>query len=348
MKKTNPFSLTFGKPPKRMVQRLLQHDEIADELRAEEPSQQVFMVTGVRGVGKTVFMADLCNELADDKTWTVVFLNSSTDMLSGMLSQLASKGELATIFKSANINLSFFGFSVDLGRGTQIVDTEVALQKMLANMQKHGKRVLVAIDEATSTPAMREFASAFQIFLMQGLPVHLIMTGLYENINELQNEENLTFLYRAPKINLEPLSIGAMAKSYQSVFEIDEEEALGMARSTKGYSFAYQVVGYCRWKYGSGSSYLEQSKLYLEDYAYTKIWAELSGKDRKVLHGIATAESGKVKDVREKLGMGSNELSPYRDRLIKRGLIDGSNFGHLDFTLPFFDQFIIENYFEEE
>lgn len=345
METVNPFSLTFGKPPKRMIQRFSQHDEVMDELVSEEPSQQVFMISGIRGVGKTVFMADICNELTRDKRWTVVFLNSNTDMLAGMLSQLASKRELASIFQSADINLSFFGIGVGLNKGTQIVDTEVALQKMLAHMQKHGQRVLIAIDEVTSTKSMREFASAFQIFLMKGLPVYLLMTGLYENINELQNAENLTFLYRAPKVNLEPLSISAMADNYRSVFGITEEEALVMAKATKGYSFAYQVVGYCRWKYGD-DAYLERSRLYLEDYAYSKIWAELSHKDRKVLYGIATAGSSKVKEVREALNMSSNELSPYRDRLVKRGIIDGENYGYIGFTLPFFDAFVISNFIE--
>ncbi|MBR3317729.1 MAG: hypothetical protein IKG21_07965 [Atopobiaceae bacterium] len=35
---------------------------------------------------------------------------------------------------------------------------------------------------------MRVFAASFQVFLRQNLPVFLLMTGLYENINELQNE----------------------------------------------------------------------------------------------------------------------------------------------------------------
>lgn len=135
-----------------------------------------------------------------------------------------------------------------------------------------------------------------------------------------------------------------MAKSYKDVFEIGGDEALEMAKSTMGYSFAYQVIGYCRWNNGSDGDYLEQSRLYLEDYAYSKIWAELSDKDRMVLHGIATAESSKVSSVRAALGMDSNELSPYRDRLIKRGLIDGSSYGHLKFSLPFFGQFVIEHY----
>jgi len=41
------------------------------------------------------------------------------------------------------------------------------------------------------------------------------MTGLFENIDALQNEKNLTFLYRAPKVKLQPLDKGAVKQKYQ-------------------------------------------------------------------------------------------------------------------------------------
>ena len=76
-------------------------------------------------------------------------------------------------------------------------------------------RVLIAIDEVTSTPGMREFVHSFQMFVRQDLPVFLILTGLFQNIDLLQNKKGLTFLYRAPKITLSPLSIRAISRQYQ-------------------------------------------------------------------------------------------------------------------------------------
>ena len=69
------------------------------------------------------------------------------------------------------------------------------------------------------------------------------MTGLYENIYELQNDKALTFLYRAPKLILEPLNYTAVRKSYADIFQIDLETAEKMTSLTKGYPFAYQVLG---------------------------------------------------------------------------------------------------------
>ena len=51
----------------------------------------------------------------------------------------------------------------------------------------------MTIDEAVCNDTMKEFVSLFQIYMRQDLPVFLLMTGLYENIYELQNEKRSHF-----------------------------------------------------------------------------------------------------------------------------------------------------------
>lgn len=68
-------------------------------------------------------------------------------------------------------------------------DIENAIQAMLEVVKDKKKRVLITIDEATSNEEMKIFASAFQIFVRNELPVFLLMTGLFENIDALQNEK---------------------------------------------------------------------------------------------------------------------------------------------------------------
>ena len=105
-------------------------------------------------------------------------------------------------------------------------DVEIKIKKMLSVLKELGKRLLVAIDEVTNSSDLRAFASAYQIFLYEGYPFFLIMTGLYDNVRSLQNEKSLTFLYRAPKIYLEPLNINAIANSYRETFNISTEEEI--------------------------------------------------------------------------------------------------------------------------
>ena len=88
------------------------------------------------------------------------------------------------------------------------------LELMLENIKKHNKRLLISVDEVMNCEFVKVFVSSFQIFLRQDYPIFLLMTGLFENIYDLQNDKALTFLYRAPKIMLEPLSFTAVRKHY--------------------------------------------------------------------------------------------------------------------------------------
>ena len=42
---------------------------------------------------------------------------------------------------------------------------------------------------------------------------------------------------------------------------------------------------------------------------YDKVWSEMSNKDKKICNGIANTESGKIKDVRERLSLKTNEFN---------------------------------------
>lgn len=344
----NPYTLTFGKEPKQLIERVSQLEQVIDSFLEEPPTQQIYMITGIRGSGKTVFMTEAIRNIRSNKDWVCIELNPEKDLLESLAAKLSSENELARIFKSAEINLSFFGLGLEVKSATPITDIETALQKMLQSLDKKGKKVLIAIDEATNTQQMRTFAAAFQIFIRQDLPLYLLMTGLYENINALQNEKSLTFLYRAPKINLGPLNLGTVAQDYENVFKLSESDALVMAKTTRGYPFAFQVLGYFTWENPDNpSKALTLCRQYLDDYAYDKIWAELSREDKRTLHAIAQVKNGNIREIREILGKSSNEFNPYRQRLIRKGIISGDERGYIRMLLPFFDKYALVNFDSE-
>ena len=221
----NPFTLTFGKSPLEPVERPLQTMEIVDTFTAETVNQQMFIITGVRGSGKTVMMTEIARQLREREDWVVIELNPAADLLQGMLAKLNSNKVCAAIIKSAKIDLSFFGFGVAIEGVPPLTDTETAIITILEKLKKQDKRLLITIDEVTNNDYMKVFAGSFQIFVRQDLPVFLLSTGLYENIDELQNEKNLTFLFRAPKIQLKPLNQLAVMNKYKNIFQIDQDGA---------------------------------------------------------------------------------------------------------------------------
>jgi len=344
----NPYSLLFGKEPPQIISRTAQITHILNAFNNDIAPQQVFVITGVRGSGKTVMMTEISKKLQKDKTWITVELNPEKDMLEMLGASLSGENQLAQLFQKAEINLSFFGFGLSVKGSAPITNIEVALAKMLETLKKQGKKVLITIDEAINTKEMRLFASAFQILIRKDLPLYLLMTGLYENINDLQNEKNLTFLYRAPKVELKPLDVRMIAENYKKNLPVAEETAMQMARITKGYSFAFQVLGYFAFEQQEFTNeVINHFREYLEQYAYEKIWMELSQKDKLLTYGIAKTKSGKIAEIRQYLEIETNQFNPYRRRLIRKGIIDGSRYGYVYFTLPLFDEYVISMYESE-
>ena len=341
----NPFTLTFGKNPLESVERPVQNNEILDAFTSDTINQQMFIITGVRGSGKTVTMSKICHELSKRPDWIVLELNPATDLLQAILSKLYSNHLVSKLIKSSKIDLSFFGFGVSIDGATQITDSETAIVTILKKIQKEGKRVLFCIDEMSNNEYMKIFAGSFQIFVRQELPVFLLGTGLYENIDELQNEKSLTFLYRAPKIQMKPLNTQAIIRKYMDIFQMEREDAMQMANLTQGYPFAFQVLGYLTWNnHGDYQNVRTEYEQYLSEFVYDKIWSELSPKDRDVAKAIAEVESGKIKEIREYLSMETNQFNPYRKRLIKKGILSGETRGYVSFTLPLFAEYVIDNY----
>ena len=338
----NPFTLSFGKKPTQFISRLAQTTEILSDFTASIPSSQLYMLTGVRGSGKTVMLSTISQELRQHANWIVLELNPTRDLLTSLAAKLYAIPELHTLFVKAKFDFSAFGLGVTLENSAPVTDIETVIELMLKKMQENHKRLMITIDEVTANENIKIFTSAFQIFIRQDLPLYLLMTGLFENISEIQDNRELTFLYRAPKIILDPLNLNAIAASYQKILNVSPKVAQDMALTTKGYPFAYQVLGYL-W-------YQEQPKQladilpaldqYLQELVYQKVWQELSSQDRDVLAIIARKDKSRVKEIREVLDFSSSLMSVYRERLKQKGLIDTSYYGYLSLTLPRFENFI--------
>lgn len=210
----NPFTLSFGKKPLQYISRIMQTNQIIESFNAEIPSNQIFMITGVRGSGKTVMMTNIADEIRADESWIEVELNPMRDLLQSLAAKIYGIPEMHARFLKARLDFSAFGLGVSIEDAVPVTDIESVIERMLEQIQQDGKRLLITIDEAANSENIRIFASSFQIFIRRDYPIYLLMTGLYENLYDLQNDKSLTFLYRAPKLMLEPLNYTAVRKHY--------------------------------------------------------------------------------------------------------------------------------------
>ena len=344
---SNPFSISFGLEPKEYISRHQQTDRIIGAFTEESPSNHTFMLSGIRGSGKTVLLANITETFEKKKDWIVINTSPDMDILNSIAAHLYGRKSIHTIFTEAKIDLSGIGIGISLKNATPIYDISVALERLLEEISKKKLKVLIAIDEIVNNHNVRAFSGIYQILLRKKLPVFLLMTGLYENINNLQNEKTLTFLYRAPKVYLEPLNRFSISTSYKKVLGIDDKTAKEMAYLTNGYAYAYQVLGYLYWENvindqtAKGlSDILNEYDSTLSEYVYEKIWFELPETESKVVALLVKNGQMKNKDIREKLSLSDSQMAVYRDRLKRRGIIDTSRYGYFDLLLPRFREIV--------
>lgn len=351
----NPFTTSFGKEPRNFISRYEEENTIINSFTDEMPSQQVYMITGVRGSGKTALLTRVKKRLASERDWIIVELGAERELLNDLIAKLCDEPSLRKPIVDAQLNLSLFGISLGLKNSQPVNSAATALARILDTVKKQNKRLLITIDEASNSKSMRAFASEFQILLREDYPIFLIMTGLYKNIYDLQNEETLTFLYRAPKIALGRLNNTAVINSYKSIFGVSTEDAAIMAERVKGYAFAYQLYGSLKFEAfpdTSDDAVLGKYEEMLGELVYEKLWSELSIKDKEIMTaaasiGEAPIRTGELiaqynKQYPEKTAMNDKLMSVYRERLKREGLIDSPKYGYIQIALPGFSKYINE------
>ena len=329
----NPFILTFGREPINFIPRIDYLQEVKDNFYSETRPNQVFMITGVRGTGKTVLLSKLAKEFEKNKDWIVVDLNPERDMLNSLASQIYNNSKVKHLFLKAKFNLSFNGIGLSVENDKPSDDIESIISKMVEYLSEKDIKLLITIDDAANNQNIKVFAHTFQALLRKDYKVFMLMTGLYENISSIQNNKSLTFLSRVPKLILKPLNMPAIKDSYEEIFNIDSDIAVKMSKLTEGYAYAYQVLGYLMWEEEKKISkkLLSQFDQYLSEFVYDKIWEGLSEKEINIIIKISRNET---------LDMKPNEISVYRDRLIKYGVLESKQRGKLSFALPRFKEYI--------
>lgn len=337
----NPFVLTFGREPINLIPRIDFIQEIEESFYSETRPKQVYMITGVRGSGKTVFLSHMAKTFESNKDWVVVDLNPERDMLNSLVSQIYNNSKVKHLFLKAKINFSFNGLGVSIESEKPEADIETILFKMIDYLSSKDIKLLITIDDVTNNPNVKILAHTFQALLRKDYKVFMLMTGLYENISSLQNNKSLTFLSRSSQIILNPLDLPSIKCSYQEIFNLDDSEAVKMAKLTKGYAYAYQVLGYLFWNSSTktiSKKLLSEYDYYLKSFVYDKLWEGLSPKEADIL--IYLNETEDIKEIVENHKIDNKTLSVYRDRLIKYGVLTSKQRGKLSFALPRFKEYI--------
>ncbi|MBR5635500.1 MAG: hypothetical protein IKW81_01040 [Pseudobutyrivibrio sp.] len=339
----SPYSISFGRIPNQYISRSMLIEDIVDILNSNPVEEQAFKLTGIRGTGKTVTLTAIEKELKDDDQWIIVDVKSNSDISKELVASLYGEVPFLTSFIDTNLNLSAFGIGINIDKKSPVTSMDVILKKILGEVQKKNKKVLVVIDEARKTDELVDFIQEFQILIRNELPIYLIAAGLYEDIESLENADGLTFFLRATKYEMKPLNLTVIEDDYEKTLGVTEKVAKELATQTKGYAFAYQAFGKYMWE--SGEKEISKSVYALVDEAlavkvYDKIWSELREKEKWYLSFIVEKDTMSATELLELTKTNHNEWSEPRKRLIEKGILDGSERGVVKVKLPRFKEYV--------
>ena len=340
----NPFSLMYGRfPNESFVDRNYIADQIYNLFDSKNPPTMAYAITGVRGSGKTVLLRDIVNKFCEKDNWITIDLNFGSNLVLSLANKLLYAGRKFNLFLDwkFTINASFISLTIGNSKDS-VTDPEIIVEEMLKKIKTCNKRVLIAIDEVNNSKEIRYFANFFQMLIGHGYDVFLLMTGLEHNIVSLFNNKATSFLSRTPKIKLGPLDIGEIANKYKKYLSVSEENSIQLAKITKGYAFAYQVLGYYLYEYKNLSlkDILNKFDLYMRNNGYDVIFNDLTSTEKKLCLVLNKCESNSTTEVAKLSQMSSNNFNKYRTLLIEKGIIESIGYGKIYFALPRFNEFV--------
>ncbi|SJZ98150.1 Cdc6-related protein, AAA superfamily ATPase [Pilibacter termitis] len=352
----NPFNPQFGKIPPFFIGRQEIVAKISDGLNDTNSPYRTTLVSGMRGSGKTSLITDIAKEMNNSEEWLVVNVPMNENLLVNILGMLYKKAtpKMKKIFDRLNgVSFSALGFSFQINEKSQEFSYQVIFTEMLEILKENGISLLITIDEIQNSVQLREFASMYQVWIREEYDIAIIMTGLPHQISELQNEEVLTFLLRSKRVFLEPIHLMDIHATYQRSFASKgitfETEAIDFAtKSTKGYAYVFQLLGYYLWEKELHEKITKEDILTIlpavqEELfrnVISKVISELSDMDIQFLEAMSKNDLPvKLQTISEELGKPNNYLANYRARLLDCGIIISPRYAYLDFSIPFMKEY---------
>lgn len=356
----NPFNPSFGKLPQIFLDRTEQIESFINELQNPDSPYQTSMIYGQRGSGKSSFMTAVIEHLEKMDNFLVIKVPSSKNILMSCTQAIYDKSrkKISKIFDALEgLHISAFHFEFGYEKKeSPSVNYLHDLEEMLMKLNERHVIVTICLDEVKESNDLIDFIEVYSILMEKNYPVRLIMAGLPQNISEIQNNDNLTFLLRAPRISLKNLDPSSVKYAYQKAFEntgkiINHDSLMLMVKNVGGYAYAFQLLGYLVWKNTEQIilkrdviAILDEYRALLYRNAYTKIFESVSQKDKEFLIAMAKDDSSSVpmKNISSLMNKSDRYVSVYRIRLIDAQIIEATSYGHVGFLLPSFKDFVLE------
>lgn len=376
----NPYSPGAGLRPPLLAGRQPEVDAFDAVLRRGELGRvsQGMMLTGLRGVGKTVLLNEMAAR-ADAGRWITVQLEVRPGGATAALSSLASAlsiairqqqgPKLSDIARRALGSITGFSITVDpAGTLSASVDVDAVrsgdLETDFASLAvdvgqaalEAGIGAAVFIDELQELdkPSMASLAAAVHLAGQRNVPFTVVGAGLPNLPGKLADAKSYAerlFDYRP----LDKLSDSTAAQALagpagDSGVTWLEEALAATIDAADGYPYFLQEFGAATWNVAPGPIITERDaangillgQAKLDGGFFQSRWHRATATEQTYLRAMAEddGEDSRTPVVAARLGRTMSNLGPIRAALIGKGLIYAPEYGRLAFTVPGMAAFI--------
>ncbi|GBE23980.1 hypothetical protein BMS3Bbin02_00245 [bacterium BMS3Bbin02] len=366
----NPYAPGAGTPPPALVGR----DEVIDiaevalrRLRSARASQHM-LITGLRGVGKTVLLGKLA-ALAEHVGYRVIRVEA-----------LGGDDTIRSILRQARRIVEEFDSSAKVGRALRsiesvsltVVGTGVAIERQVARADREALAdvvadiaavaadedlgVMVALDEAQMLDHhdLRRLLAGIHRCSQDGLPLYGLLAGLPNLVGEVAKA--VTYAERMFTVaDLGPLTpdqvVQAIVEPAQEIgISWSSEATEKIVDHSDGFPFFVQTWAYHTWNAAtddpiSGADVeraAPNANHALDSSFFAARIARIPASEVAYVQALASLGPGPHRsgEVAAAAGKSTPQVAAFRDRLIAEGVIYAPRYGWVEFAIPHFDRYV--------
>ncbi len=325
------------------------------------------LYTGPRGAGKTVLLNEV-EDTARERGWLIVAETATPGFLARLsddhLPRLLAEHDPDALKR----RLSGFGLPASLGsldwqtieRHTRTLSFRSKVELLTDLLAPNQTGLLITLDELHYRQAseLREFGTVVQHAFRERRQLAFAGAALPAAIDELLNDEVLTFMRRADRHHVGIVADAAVREAIAEPIathgkSIADDALDAMVAAAGGYPFFIQLLGDQVWRKAGTASEITSAaadegiaaaRRRLGQLVHAPALAEASDVDKSFLLAMAKDDgSSLLGDIANRLKVNSNYASQYRLRLIALELIAPAGYGRVQFALPYLREYLREH-----
>jgi type II secretory pathway predicted ATPase ExeA len=366
----NPYAPGAGTPPPSLVGRDRIIDTAAIGMRRLHAarSHQHLMLTGLRGVGKTVLLGKLA-ALGEHTGYRVIRVEAvgGDDTLRSLLRQCRRVAEsldrgskvLRALRSIDSVSLTVLGSGFEVDRADATPDRD-SLSDVLIDLAAAAADdevgVMLAIDEAQLLDPhdLRRILAGVHRCSQDALPLFCVLAGLPNLVGDVAKAatyaERMFIVAELGPLSPEQVALAVVEPSVELGVDWAPAATEAIVDRSDGFPFFVQTWAYHTWNTARdepiSATDVERAgpaaEQALDSAFFAARIARIPASEVAYVQALAALGPGPHRsgEVAEAMGMATSQVSAFRDRLIGEGVIYSPRYGWVEFAIPHFDRYV--------